>query len=381
MHEAAPSVVPEVPEKIALVMRRQRRSLRALRAEGIVLPAVLLVFVLSVTALDGFVPLGLGLVLAFLPVPLVAAVLLRLDRFEPEPTRLLLRTFLWGAGAATAIALVVNTGVGVLLGEDAAAIASAPVVEEVGKALALLFVIRRRPGFLDGVHDGIVYAAWVALGFATVENVLYYAEAWSAGGAEDLTITFVLRGLMTPLCHPIFTAMTGIALGLAVKRRGWRGWRIALVVVGLLLAILLHALWNLSATVGSTPLAYVAGYLPLAIIGLVLLIAGARRERRILREGLEPEVGRGTLEQAAYEQLIAGGRTRGRMRRQARRASREARRLLYQYEAAAYELAHANARGARPGRPDVAETAAAYRACLVAARTGLADLAPGVVAT
>jgi cell division protein FtsB len=55
MHEAAPSVVPEVPEKIALVMRRQRRSLRALRAEGIVLPAVLLVFVLSVTALDGFV--------------------------------------------------------------------------------------------------------------------------------------------------------------------------------------------------------------------------------------------------------------------------------------------------------------------------------------
>jgi RsiW-degrading membrane proteinase PrsW (M82 family) len=381
MHEAAPAVAPEVPEKIALVMRRQRRSLRALRAEGIVLPALLLVFVLSVTALDGVVPMGLGLALAFLPVPLVAAVLLRLDRFEPEPTRLLLRTFLWGAGAATAIALVVNTGVGILLGEDAATIASAPVVEEVAKALALLFVIRRRPGFLDGVHDGIVYAAWVALGFATVENVLYYAEAWSGGGAEDLTITFVLRGLMTPLCHPIFTAMTGIALGLAVKRRGWRGWRIALVAVGLLLAILLHALWNLSATIGSAPIAYVAGYLPLAIIGLVLLIAGARRERRILREGLESEVERGTLEQAAYEQLIAGGRTRGRMRRQARRAGREARRLLYQYEAAAYELAHANKRGERPGRPNAEETAAACRTCLVDARTRLGELAPGVVAT
>jgi RsiW-degrading membrane proteinase PrsW (M82 family) len=381
MHEAAPAVAPEVPEKIALVMRRQRRSLRALRAEGIVLPALLLVFVLSVTALDGVVPMGLGLALAFIPVPLVAAVLLRLDRFEPEPTRLLLRTFLWGAGAATAIALVVNTGVGILLGEDAATIASAPVVEEVAKALALLFVIRRRPGFLDGVHDGIVYAAWVALGFATVENVLYYAEAWSGGGAEDLTITFVLRGLMTPLCHPIFTAMTGIALGLAVKRRGWRGWRIALVAVGLLLAILLHALWNLSATIGSAPIAYVAGYLPLAIIGLVLLIAGARRERRILREGLESEVERGTLEQAAYEQLIAGGRTRGRMRRQARRAGREARRLLYQYEAAAYELAHANKRGERPGRPNAEETAAACRTCLADARTRLGELAPGVVAT
>ena len=35
MHEAVPVVGAEVPEKIALVMRRQRRSLRTLRAEGI----------------------------------------------------------------------------------------------------------------------------------------------------------------------------------------------------------------------------------------------------------------------------------------------------------------------------------------------------------
>ena len=105
MHEAASGVGPEGPEKIALAMRRQRRSLRALRAEGVLLPALLLVLVLAITALDGVIPVGLGLLLAFVPVPLVAAILLRLDRFEPEPTRLLVRTFLWGAGAATFIAL------------------------------------------------------------------------------------------------------------------------------------------------------------------------------------------------------------------------------------------------------------------------------------
>ena len=381
MDAATSDVAPEVPEKIALVMRRQQRSLRALRAEGVILPALLLVLVLASTALDGVVPVALGLVLAFAPVPLVAAALLRLDRFEPEPTRLLLRTFLWGAGAATGIALVVNTAVGLAVGESGAAVGSAPIVEEGGKALALLFVIRRRPGFLDGVHDGIVYAAWVALGFATVENILYYASAWTDGGLDDLTTTFVLRGLVTPLCHPIFTAMTGIALGIAVKRRGGRSGKIALVLVGLLLAVLLHALWNLSAGIGAAPIAYLAGYLPLAVIGIALLTAGARRERRILRDGLDQEVARGTLTKAAYAQLLAGGRTRGRMRRQARRAGRDVRRLLYQYEAAAYELAHANVNGERPGRPNVIETAAACRSCLTSARTQLEERAPGLVAT
>jgi RsiW-degrading membrane proteinase PrsW (M82 family) len=308
-------------------------------------------------------------------------VLLRLDRFEPEPTRLLVRTFLWGAGAATFIALVINTAVGLALGEDVAAVGSAPIVEELAKALALLFVIRRRPGFLDGVHDGIVYAAWVALGFATVENILYYASAWNEGGVETLSATFVLRGLMTPLCHPIFTAMTGIAIGIAIKRRGGRTGKVVIVLIGLLLAVVLHALWNLSAGAGAAPIAYVAGYLPLAVIGIVLLIAGARRERRILRQGLEREVAQGTLTEAAYLQLVAGGRVRGRMRRRARRAGREARRLLYQYEASAYELAHANVHGERPGRSDDGDTAAAYRACLVEARQGLAELAPGLVAT
>ena len=381
MRDTAVEVAPEVPEKIALVMRRQRRSLRALRAEGVILPVLLLVMVLAITALDGVVPVGLGLLLAFVPVPLVAAILLRLDRFEPEPTRLLVRTFLWGAGAATFIALVINTAVGLVFGEDAAAVASAPIVEESAKALALLFVIRRRPGFLDGVHDGIVYAAWVALGFATIENILYYATAWNEGGLGDLTTVFVLRGLVTPLCHPIFTAMTGIALGIAIKRRGGRAGKIAIVLVGLLLAVILHALWNLSAGIGAAPIAYLAGYLPLAVIGIVLLIAGARRERRILREGLEQEVARGTLTQAAYDQLIAGGRARGRMRRRARRAGRNVRRLLYQYEAAAYELAHANVRGERPGRPNVIETASACRTCLIAARTEIDKQAPDIVAT
>ncbi|MGA0121721.1 MAG: PrsW family intramembrane metalloprotease [Gaiellales bacterium] len=376
---AGPATPDALPPEAELVLRRQRGVVRTLRAEGALLPLVLLAGVVALIALDGVVPFALGVVLALLPVPLVGAVLLRLDRFEPEPTRLIARTFLWGAGAATAIALLVNTVVGLTAGDFAAAVFSAPIVEEAAKALALVFVVRRRPGLLDGVHDGIVYAAWVGLGFATVENVLYYAEALASGGTEALAGTAVLRGLVTPLCHPIFTAMTGIGLGYMVARgRGRAGLAVGLLA-GLALAIALHALWNLSASTGAAPYAYLLGYLPLSALGLALLVGGARRERRILRRGLAPEVERGTLSPAEFDLLCAGGRARARLRRRARRAAPGARQLVYRYEASAYELAHANAVGARPGRSDPAASAAALRASVVQVRTALATQAPGVL--
>ena len=373
--------VPDLPPDIALAVRRQKGALRTLRAEGLVLPLLLLLLMLGAIALDGGVRTGVALLLAAVPVPLVAAILIRLDRFEPEPTRLLVRTFLWGAGAATFVALVINSLVDAVAGSDVAAIVSAPVVEESAKALALIFVIRRRPGFLDGVHDGIVYAAWVALGFATVENVLYYVQAGLDGGFGEMTATFALRGLMVPLCHPIFTSMTGIGLGVAIWRGWGRGGIVAGFAVGLLCAIALHALWNASATVGATLAAYVLGYLPLAAIGIALMVGGARRERRILRTGLEPEVAAGTISPAEYDLLVARGRVRARLRRRARRAGRVARTLVHQYEAAAYELAHANAVGPRRGRPDRQANAAAYRACLVEARRLLLADAPAVLPT
>ncbi|MFM8612196.1 MAG: PrsW family intramembrane metalloprotease [Actinomycetota bacterium] len=369
----------EMPADIALAVRRQKGALRTLRAEGLILPLLLLALVLGSTGLEAGVGTGLALVLAFLPLPLVAAIMFRLDRFEPEPTRILVRTFLWGAGAATFVALIINTAVGLTLGDFASTVISAPVVEESAKALALLFVIRKRPGFLDGVHDGIVYAVWVALGFAMVENVLYYAEAFITEGWGGITLLFALRGVMTPFCHPIFTAMTGIGIGVAVARGWGRGGLAFGLLLGLAVAIVLHALWNLSAMTGATIAVYLVGYLPLAAIGIALLLGGSRRERRILTRGLAPEEAAGTLPAAEVALLTARGRARAQLRRRARRAGREARRMLHQYEAAAYELAHANAVGRRPGGPEPAAAAAAYRACLVEARTWLVRDAPGVL--
>jgi RsiW-degrading membrane proteinase PrsW (M82 family) len=363
-----PSSDVHLPAEVALALRRERGALRVLRADGAILTILALVIVLLLAAVgSGGVPFALAVAFALLPVPLVAALLLRADRFEPEPTRAVVRTFLWGAGAAVVLAVVFSTVVsGATLalapswGDDVAgAVIAAPITEEFAKGLALLFLVRRKRGLIDGVQDGILYAAWAGLGFAMTENVLYYADAYVEGGFA-------------------------IGVGLAIVRRSGAGGIVVLVGGGYLGAVLLHALWNASAVLDGSGrgflLLWLIGYLPLTIVGGVLLAGGVRRERRIVTDGLRPELERGTLTEPEYAFLHGPGRARTRLRRRARRTGREARRLLHVYEAAAYELAHANLDGTR-GRERLggAPLQEACRRALVEARAALAGVAPDLL--
>ena len=96
------------------------------------------------------------------------------------------------------------------------------MTEEFSKGLFLLLLLWWRRAELDGILDGIVYAGMVGIGFAFTENILYLAAAYNGtdgmgpGGTEALTGTFVLRCLFSPFAHPLFTAFTGIGVGIAV---------------------------------------------------------------------------------------------------------------------------------------------------------------------
>ncbi len=118
-----------------------------------------------------------------------------------------------GATVSVIVAGTINSIVAVAVSEAAAAVVSAPVVEELMKGLGIYMALRRRE--IDGVSDGLVYAGWVGLGFAAVENVQYFLVASDDG---TLAATFVVRGLLTPFAHPLFTAWIGLAIGLAVGR-------------------------------------------------------------------------------------------------------------------------------------------------------------------
>ncbi len=141
----------------------------------------------------------LAALLAAVPVGPLIACLLWLDRYEPEPRRLLAGGLLWGVFVATAIALLLE-GVGGFVGglsDKLMLEIGAPVAEEASKGLFLLLLLWWRRAELDGVLDGMVYAGMVGVGFAFTENILYLASAYDGsggvgpGGVQALTGTFV----------------------------------------------------------------------------------------------------------------------------------------------------------------------------------------------
>jgi RsiW-degrading membrane proteinase PrsW (M82 family) len=258
----------------------------------------------SVAAGHGVVPVLVALPLAILPVPLLLAVVLWADRLEPEPRGNLVFAFGWGAGVAALLALLINTAgleyvtqpaLGAGTGEYVSATFGAPFVEETLKGLVLAGLLWRRRAEFDGPTDGIVYATMVGLGFAMMENVGYYINALVTpmrGGVALLGYTFVLRGLLSPLLHPMFTSMTGLGVAYAAGHRGrWRA-----VAAGWLGAVLLHGVWNGLSVYGLGGL--IAGYLFMACVGAALvavLIWDRYRLVQLIRSHLSGYTGTGLV--------------------------------------------------------------------------------------
>ena len=260
----------------------------------------------------GPVALLLGLLTATIPVPIYVALVLWIDRYEAEPLWMLATAFFWGALFATFFAFLINTGSAGLVtvltdanaGDAFAAVISAPIVEEIGKALILFIFFFWKKDEFDGVIDGIVYASMAALGFAMTENILYYGRA-AQGGGGSLTLTIVIRGFFAPFAHPLFTSLTGIGLGLARQSTNV-GVKILTPVVGLLMAIFMHSIWNGSAEFGGIAVfgfIYVVMMVPAFIIILVVIALALRREGQVIREHLVIDLHRGFLTDEEYKQL------------------------------------------------------------------------------
>jgi protease PrsW len=245
----------------------------------------------------------LAAALALGPIPVLLAIGMWLDRFEPEPVWLLARTFLWGAAVAILVAGIVNEVVKVALGDFLERVVSAPMIEEAMKGLAVLYVFRRRREHLDGVTDGVIYALFVGLGFAVVENIQYYREAIEKGGAAGLALVVGVRGLLTPFLHPFFTMFTGIALGLVISRRGAVRWIVPLA--GYVVAVFMHALWNSGIGMVLYPVLFAPGF----VIVSLLLVQRHFHDRSLLERFIAPEVTTGLIDAAAFERLRSGGGT------------------------------------------------------------------------
>lgn len=353
---AGPPPGPALPGGTA--PSQQKRAL-ALVVTGGVIGACAIGMLLILGVNIGLEGLLIGLVAAVLPVPVLVACFLWLDRYEPEPVWYLVLCFGWGAFAATLISYGTNLGAAVLfersgLPDALVAVLVAPFIEELSKALlpiGLLLFSRRE---FSGITDGIVYCGLSAVGFAMVENILYlgghgYAagndEFGPASGVQAVFAMFLLRILVTGFAHPLFTAMTGVGLGVAARSAD-RRVRWAAPVIGLLIAMMLHGTWNLMATLSATaqqPLILLYGYVGLMMpifFGMVGLAIWLRAwEGRLTERVLPHYVRAGWLSPPEVAALGTLGR-RHSARRWARRVSgEEGLRAMRDYQFAATQLA------------------------------------------
>lgn len=323
--------------------------------------------------------LAIGLLLAALPVGPLVACYLWLDRYEPEPVRLLLVAVLWGALVATAASVVLQSADQLLNGSDAvwSAVVVAPVTEEAGKGLFVLLLLWSRRHVIDGVLDGLVYAGLVGVGFAFTENILYFAGAYTggpdfgAGGLESATALFVLRGVFSPFAHPLFTSAIGIGVGLMVSSRS-PAVRVVAPVVGYVVAVALHAAWNGSAFLYEGEY-FVLTYLFAMVPGFLVLVGLAAwfrvREGRLLARALADLADRGYLPRQEVHWLA---RLPGRREARANAAltgGPAAERLVREYQQQAIELAALHSRVLRgTAPPDFAARGAPMAARLAALR-------------
>lgn len=299
-----------------------KSALRIVLAVAAALVALLLglLVLLLIGVETGPVALLVGLVSATIPVPLYLLLVLWIDRYESEPLWMLATAFFWGALVAVFIALVFNTASSVMVavmtesmeaGQAFGAVISAPIVEETAKALILFILFFKKDEF-DGVVDGIVYAAMVGLGFAMTENIQYYGRAVMESGSGGLTAVFILRGTLSPFAHPLFTSMTGIGLGLARQSHN-TFIKVLTPIVGLLMAIAMHLIWNGSVVVfGGLGFlfAYLVIMVPAFVIILAVIFLALRREGQVVQEFLHPDLQGGMLTQQEYDRLCT---IRGRM--------------------------------------------------------------------
>jgi protease PrsW len=354
--------------------------LKALLITAAILSAVVLglLMLLLLGFSTGPVGLVVGMVLATLPVPIYMLLALWIDRLEKEPVWMLVTAFIWGATAAVYVAFILNTVFSVIMtsavgeaAEMATAVVSAPFVEELAKGFALfVFFFWRRDEF-DNVLDGIIYAAMVGLGFAMTENILYYGKALAAEGVGGSVVTFILRGVVSPFAHPLFTSMTGIGLGIARTARQGSPLKFLAPLVGLGMAMFLHFIWNFSASFGAMFFAaYIMVMVP-AFLGVVaIIIFSLRKEGRIMREQLLPEMRSGLLPDREYSSVCTvSGRIGGALRAFASGGWKRSRARMRLHDAASELAFHRwrTARGIVPRRESVAEREGRHLAQLNAA--------------
>ena len=248
-------------------------------------------------------PVGtaIGFVLSSIAIGVVVLCYLWLDRWEPEPPRLLILAFLWGASVAIILSLVLELWADAVFlpnpalpeGFESTAL-RAPIIEEAAKGLFLLIMMTgRRRHELNSLTDCLVYAGMIGAGFAWFEDILYISSGETLANS---LFTAVLRLTMGPFAHSLFLSMLAIGVYAALQRRSLAA-KAGCIIAGYLGAVVLHAMWNGSSVLGVEAylLVYVLWMMPIFGLAIWLAVRSRRREQQVVAAKLPDMVAAGLI--------------------------------------------------------------------------------------
>ena len=193
------------------------------------------------------------LALAVLPAAWLLRYVHRLDPIEKEPPRLLASLLGLGALACIPAIFLEHFGITVLMGgsmgygipsllfENFIVVA---LSEELCKMIFLRLRTWRSPEF-NYVFDGIVYAVFVSLGFAILENIGYVME-FGLG-------TALVRAVTAIPGHAVFGVFMGCFYGLEKRAyaQGKSGERVAFAILSLAVPVFCHGFYDFCASIES----------------------------------------------------------------------------------------------------------------------------------
>lgn len=152
------------------------------------------------------------ILIAIAPVAIIAFYVWYRDHYEREPLAMVLKAM--AAGVLIVLPVIVVENFLARMGESLTGLLSvaytafvvAGFTEEFFKYLVLYFLIWKSRDFNDK-YDGIVYATFISLGFAGMENVMYVLESGLTTG--------IMRAVTAVPAHAIFGITMGFYFGLA----------------------------------------------------------------------------------------------------------------------------------------------------------------------
>jgi RsiW-degrading membrane proteinase PrsW (M82 family) len=200
------------------------------------------------------------LALAVAPGLALAFYLYSRDIYEKEPSRKLIKAFLLGS-----LSVLVAAGIEILLGDSTPLVEAflyVGLTEELCKFFVLMVFIYPEP-MINEPFDGIIYAGFISLGFATLENVYYVLDKGLAVG--------IARMFLAVPAHAIFGIIMGFFVGGA---KFYEKKRAGFIALALLAPAFLHGFYDFFLMVN------IPG---LVIFSVGLVVAGAILSLKAIR--------------------------------------------------------------------------------------------------